>query len=535
MAVLRISLIVVLCSMIHFTPLYSQETDNLWVRLGTLWDAPGNIVDISPDSRYVTVTQDKTTRLVRIETGEVIAEVNKGRFQFSPSGRYAAESEFGIPQSRIYDLQTATTLVVDGYVKQFLNNEQFVFTYQPLETIPGDVNRLVNLNTGESVGEYLGAIVFTPDTRLATATNLEDRNHVTTQIIEIATGAVLAEFVYDYAASDGTWSLIPRFHANGRYLSIYYFPEEFQVIDTTTWKILYRLPGRPGGFGFSFDGHYIVTVDEESYGDVQLMDASSGRILDTVFGSFGFSGNSRYLFRNEAITYDLSHLKIIELNTNNTVFEYEGMIFSPVLVTDSLLQLYDRETESTRYFDITTGNLVQQVEGRAELHHNLLVVDDLTPLRTLQTWESSAIITHSQQIEVTPNGKYALTSNGLLVDVYGLASTRYATMPPPRPTEGIARMEAGEIDLYPSPNALEPRIIAENNLYNPTYMYVLGQAEQGDWLYVTFVALGHTIETVSGWVEQEKTSEIQSWAQAPALNTDHPLEALRAISYLQEQ
>lgn len=424
-ATLRVCLIILLCAALQYNPLASQQSDSAWTLLNTL-DVQGNISTISPDSQYVNViTEAEIAQLVRIETGEVIAENAGGSiFLFSPSGRYASYFDYGFVEmeTTLLDLQTGISRAVDGYIDRYIDNERYVaVTYRTVDL--KDLNSLIDLQTGEIVAEFEGSTTFSSNGRFAAVTDLESRPHIPTKIIEIATGNVIAEFNYDYISTEGMWSAYTRFHANSRYLSIFYFPEEIHIIDTATWQMLYSVQSIYG-IGFSRDGRYAISLNDDGYSDVELMDAATGQVLDTVLGTYSFSADSRYLLRNEAVTYDLRHLKIINLSTNNTVFEYEGMIGEYVLVTDKLLQIYNRETQSTLYFDITTGDLAQEVEGWAEFRHNMLIIEDFqTDLLTLRTWEDPTPIVQIRQIEIAPDGSYALASNGEFVEVYGPANS----------------------------------------------------------------------------------------------------------------
>lgn len=399
-----------------------QQANETGTYLRPLWDTPGYIVDISPDSQHVILSQENTTRLLSIEKGEIIAEVNDGRFDFSPSGRYVVEYSYDLPHSKITDLQTGNTLVLNRNVIAYSDNEQFITVYQQNDAATDELYRLINLHSGDIVAEFTGGVTFSPDTRLAVVTDLEDSSHITTQVIELATKKVLAQYAFDDSIPDKSlWGVYSKFHADSRYLSINYFPSELHVIDTSTWEILYRVSI---GIGFSPDGNYAITLNDDSNSDVQLMEASSGRVLDTVFGAYGFSDDSRYLFRIESVTYDLRHLQLIDLTTNQTIFEHEGYIGSSRLVTDTLLEFWDRGTQSTRYYDITSGVLVREVEGGAEWHYPFLIVGDLqTQILSLRLWESEETIVEGRQVEVTPNGEYVLVADGLIVNVYAVEHT----------------------------------------------------------------------------------------------------------------
>jgi hypothetical protein len=427
-AVLRISLIVLLCSLFSFSSLTSQQAEDGWTHLGTLWDAPGYIGEISPDSQFVSITQEGVSRVVQIETGEVVAEITGNAFQFSPGIRYAHSYSFETKQATIIDLHTGIPLVVDGVVDKFLDHERFaaVSQYYPI----GDFSRLIDLATGEIVAEFPAGAAFSPDARYAAVTDRSQQPHMTTQVIEIATGNVLAEYEYDYPPDRCCWGPYLVFHTSVPYLSIFYLAREVQLIDTATWQVLYKTPSL-WGIVFSSDGRYLATMNDDGQSDVHLLDASSGRVLDTVFGSFSFSADSRYLFRRESVDYDLRRLEIVELSTNEVVFTLQGYFGETQLVTDTLLQVMYWREQKTRYFDISSGEMIYEVEGYAELHHDLLVIEDIsTQMDTLRTWEDPETVIATGQIEVTPDGKYALVSSDGFVDVYGLASERPSTMPP---------------------------------------------------------------------------------------------------------
>lgn len=532
--VLQLVFMVLVANVLQYS--FPQETIEPWVHLSTLWDAPGNIEDISPDSRYAIISQDdyRIQRVVAIATGDIVATVENGGFDFSPTGRYLIERSVG-SDSIIRDFDTGVFITVEGNLLNFLAEEQFVHTSLRDEAMQYTIHRLVDVTTGEITAEYDGNVSFSEDGRLAALTSFnEERTSTTTQLIEIATGAILDTYNYD-SPRQGMFGVRTQFHADNRLLSIWHIAGTVKMIDIATGKLLYE---NRFGFYFSPDWRYVVTGNGDNLDvEVQLMEASTGRILDRVVGIFNFSPDSRYVFRSEVVSFDVYHTEMIDLETYETLFETEGRFSFARLVSEDVIEsaIYFFPKYFTRYYDLLKGELIYIVEGSATRYDDVLVFwQSPFPYRTLQMWQSQNIVAYGTEIEVAPNRQYALVSNGLFVDVYGSESSRSA-LTPPRPPQGVARIEAGEIYLYPAPNASQRQEIAEStNMLNPTNVFVLGQAEQGAWLFVKFDYRPGSfaeLQIATGWIPSDDVSEIESWADVPVLDADQPLETLRTLAY----
>jgi hypothetical protein len=307
-----------------------------------------------------------------------------------------------------------------------------------------------------------------------------------------------------------------------------------QIINTDTWEVLYTLSG---GIVFSPGGRYIAYNDHEGYDDVQLIEAHTGRAIDAFLGTLSFTRDERYWIRGEALDYDARNWQVIDLATNEIIFQHNGYRGPPVIYDDNTVSMWNFVTQSTPVFDLATGELIREIDGVIERFGNAMIVSSLmidqysTPFSYLQNWETSETYAIGRQIKMTPGGKLALVSNGLFIDVYAPDGTEIEGMPPPRPIEGIARSDPGEIALFSVPDSDNPRIVVDGALLNPTYFIVLGKTDAPGWIFVSFLNSGINPERLQGWIRSDGLGEVVSWEDVPVLNADDPIAQLRSIAF----
>lgn len=516
------------------------STDEIgWIRLGTFWDALGSISSISPRGDYTVITYDDTgisddnpRRLVHISTGNVILEVEGGDIVFNDTGQFAIYYQFAdeypyVRQAHVLNLDTGHTYSVDGYIDNFNSNDQYMVSTQRIEGERNPISQLRAPATGEIIAEYTGAIVrFSRDRSVVVVSSIDETQR-TMRVMDIAANEQVAAFTYPIP--DMPYSHNAAFNVDDSLLALYFFPEEMQIIDTDTWTVLYTLIG---SIIFSPDGRYIAHNNHAGYSDVQLIEAHTGRVLDEFLGSLSFSREGPYWIRGEALSYDLRLWQIIELDTGEVVFEATRYIVGPHLYDADTVVMWNIETQMTQFFDLQTQELVREIDGNVERFGEVMIVDMPTlPFDYLQSWETGETYAIGRQIEILPDNTLALVSNGLFVDVYGPARTDTAELPPPRPDEGIARIEPGEIVLYAAPDADNPRIITDSNMLNDTYIYVLGRSAQSGWLYVSFLLWGRNPEWIRGWIRSDGLEQVVSWETVPVLNADDPIANLRSIAF----
>lgn len=517
-------------------PVTVQSNQDEWVHLGTLWDAPGSIGPISTNSEFVILGgPGQTQELIRIESGEVLFENNGGDIIFSPDSDYAVRYEFvhefpyRAEEFEILDLHTGRTTLFDGFFGEFLSGRRLLIESTRGEDFSHTYTTMIDLTTGDVIADYNGWVGrFSRDMSLVVVASTDiDTGTVYVHIIEVATNEPIAEF--NHPIPEYPWSISSAFNLGDSLLALYFFPDEMLIISTDTWETLYTLPG---AIRFSPDGQYIASNNHAGYSEVQLIESHTGQIFDEFVGSLGFSSDGRYWIRGEAITYDLRHWQVIDLNTGEVVFELENFLSSPLIHENDVVQVWNIETQSARFFDLHSGELLREINGFVERWQDIMIVGvERTPFLKLQNWQTSETFAVGRQIKVTPDGRFALVSNRLFVDVYGRVDERLPNLPPPRPEQGIARIGGEEILVYPEPESDTPRAITEGNMLNPTYFDVLGKAEIPGWLFVSFSSGGRNPEMISGWIRSEGLVEIESWGNVPILDVNDPIGSLKSIAF----
>lgn len=535
------TIIIMLLSSIFLSaqnPNTGEIADNTsWIHLGTLWDAPGSISEISSTGEYAVIQQDRIMRLAHIFSGEIVLEVMNGNISFSDDGQYAIYYQYSSYTSTdeeyfsVLNLETGHSYELEGSFDSSASNEIFSVSVERHEGINNPTSQLRLFETGELIAEYQGYIsTFSRDLSFVVVHRIGNigEAHHRFYVLDIESDKILAE--YSHPIPDYVYSGSSSFNVDDSLLAIYFFPDEMKIIDTNTWDVLYTLAG---GISFSADGRYIAHNNHAGYSEVQLIEAHTGEVLDEFLGSLHFSHNGQYWIRGEALDYDVREWQIIEFDTEDTIYEYTGY-GAPGILGDNLISIWDFTTQSTRFYDLDTNELIQEINGFIEAFGNYMIVDDTyTPFEYLTKWDTGETYATGRQIEISPTNDFALVSNGLFVDVYGTIDMQIINLTPPRSEEGIAQASPGELLIYPAPGSDNPRIITDGNMLNDTYFDVLGQSQDSHWLFVSFHSQGVNPERIIGWIQNENLEEIISWENVPILDSEDPINHLKTIAFNQ--
>jgi hypothetical protein len=519
----------------------AQESGNPFVRLATYWDSPGDVKAISADDRWMVITDytAEITRLVEIATGDILTEQPRDYIYFSPDGRYAS----------VYDVASGNTQIIDLARKAVTYEAQtgIILIRFSADSKRGQVpfhddeqnsyhSQVIELETGEVLLDVPGwSERLSPDGQYIAIT---DPVTQTVTVYEVDSGEMVLE-----------WSVIEQGDQQARASGIFspdskllviYQSHNFTgyVFEVGTWERLYEIVGYPG---FNADSRYILSNRHARYSHVFLYEAATGTLLDEVDGDMYFSTDGTLLFRRQG-AFDgdsVGTIQVIELPTLRPLIEISGEGYDTLsvgpLANNTMLrvykQIFDIKTRPiTEFIDLNTGETVKVFDGYADLidaDRNLLHVGGISwlgqPGGKLMNWETGEVYIWEGGIQLSSTGKYIITSNGLLVDIYGAPEDRLDTMPPPRPDSGIGTMEAGDIVLYPVPDAANPLI--ENTLNRLTF-YVLGQTVGGEWLYGT----GMLNERREGWLKADHLTMVKPWDSVPVLDTADPMGNLYEIS-----
>ncbi len=528
---MRYVFMILVCYSLLVFPLEDLPADDqAWVHLSTFWDATGSIGEISPTGEYVIIENGQVKKLVHILTGEVILEVENGEILFSENNQYAIyfqriNTHPYVLNHHILNLNNRTFYTIDGIYDSIHSNEKYNVSYQRVEDAVNPIYHIYLIETGELVAEFLGSIsTFNHDFSHVVLHSNGEVNHGA-RVINIEMGLDVAEYLYPIP--EYVYSFSSMFNTDDSLLAIYFFPDEMQIIDTSTWEILYTLTG---GIWFSPDGNYIAHNNHAGYSEVQLIEAHTGQVVDEFLGSLGFSPDGQYWIRAEAVSYDERDTQIIRLSTDEVIFQRLGYGV-PSIDNDSIISIWDFSTQSTHFYNANTKELIREISGEVQRYDEFVIArDTYSPLTYLRDWDTDDIYAIGRQIKAIPNRNLVLVSNGVFVDLYGQVDTNTENMPPPRPSQGIALSNPEVITLYSAPNAENPRIIAENNTLNPTYYDVLGQTNNDEWLYVSFTVSGVNGGRFQGWIRNENLEIVVSWDNVPVVNAENPMQSLRTIA-----
>lgn len=411
-------LFIALVALSQAKPVPPQDAN--WVHLSTLWDAPGHIEDISSSGDFAVISNEDINRLINIFTGEVILEITDGYINFSSEGPYAFYGQYIDPHSEteqpiisnVLNLQTLDTYSIDGYIQYYKNREHYIVSGQSDSNPENITTRIHAINTGEIISEFDGDIIsISHDLNLVAVHKFDDTERTVT-IYDISSNNEIAH--YTYPVPDYVFSISAAFNADDSLLAIDFFPNENQIISTDTWEVLYTLPG---GIIFSHDGHFIAHNNHAGYSDVQLIEAHTGRIIDEFLGALYFSDNGQYWIRGEALDYERRHWQVIELETNEVVFEDTRYFGTPRVYSDSVVAMWHFENQMTQLYDLLTHELIYEYEGEATPYGDFVLTGTLHD-KALRDWNTSQIVFSGNQIDMAPSGQLALVSTEDAIEVY---------------------------------------------------------------------------------------------------------------------
>lgn len=520
-----ISIILFYCSIIIFPIEDFLPNDQEWVHLSTLWDATGFIGDISPSGEYVIIENGQVKKLVHILTGGVIRKIENGLIYFDSTGQFARTIQFAsetdtVPNPTITNLQTFENYTVENIYNHIWMYDPYLVTVHWEDSFFDASSEIRDLNSGDILTEHRGNFCrFSHDTSMMLVYFMEN-NRTYARVIDVVSGNIIAEF-----SSDRIYSFSCTFNADDSLLALYFMHDDMQIIDTSTWEILYTLTG---GIWFNRDGNYIAHNNHAGYSDVQLIEAHTGQVIDEFLGSVGFSRDGQYWIRAEAVSYDVRDTQIINLDTDEVIYQRVGYGI-PTIDDEGIVSVWDFSTQSTHYYNANINEFIREISGEVQ-RYDEFVIARYSPLTYLRDWETDSVYAIGRRMKATPDGRFVLVSNGVYVDVYGSADINTENMPPARLPQGIAISNPEVITLYSEPNAENPRIITESNMLNETYYDVLGQSNDTEWLFVSFWVSGRNPELVQGWIQNENLEVFTSWDDAPILDFDNPFGSLRTSS-----
>ena len=533
----RVTILTIIIVLFTLSRSHAQDAFEL-VRLATYWDTPGYVTDISANDRHMIVydTVGEQARLVEIATGHILTEQPRNdALYFSPDGRYASVYDVASGNTQIVDLERKVVTYeapVGRILIRFSPDSQYgVAGFSDPEQRNYHA-QVIRVETGDVLIDVPGwNEQLSPDGRFIAVT---DPLTQTAAVYDVNSGEIVLEWPLTSPTEEQVSASI-TFSPDSKLLVIYQFHNNTGfVFDTESWQQRYEIVGHPG---FSADSQYILSNRHAGYSHVYLYEAATGRLLDEVGGDMYFSVDSKLLFRRQASAPGdrAGTVQVIDLSSDQTLLEVRSEGYDSIGVgveaSNTLVRVYKQILDinfipTTTFIDLSCGDMVIEVTGRAVLidrELGLMLVGNLDrqkqPGQHLVDWDTGETLLVDRFMEASPAGRYIVASNGLFVDVCGVPEDRLETMPGPRPDSGIGSMEAGDISIYPTPDAAEPLI--ENTL-NPLIFYVLGQTADGEWLYGT----GQLNERREGWLRAEQLTVVEPWDDVPVLDPADPLQNL---------
>lgn len=551
------------------------------VRLATYWDSAGHRAEISPDERHLIITNDNYTSFIEINTGRIVlSEPDGTSIRFTPTGNHVIVFQRDIRLIKIInlnDMMTILELEADGYGFSPLDNYLIVRHDQPqttefidlltmsvvleLDGYPRFASRpnsedIVMVSTideatkapatqvyafpsGELLGEFLGewGEISPNSTFISTVTVSPEPDSATLRVFDITTGDIV--FVREYVKSHHYNSYSVGTHFVGDLVVVYHsesIPAISDVYELDTWELRFTVEG---SIRFNEDYQFAVSNNDSGISDVSLIDVETGEIIDTVLGGMYFIDND-LLYRNQAINNDFNHIQLIDLSNMEVLAEVFGQNIGVALYNNILRVVqfnYSYETK-IRFTDIITGELLFETINYARIldtNNDLAIMED-NGLEVLSNWRTGEMFirTRYNTIEASPSENYFLVSNGQYIDLYGTSDMRVDTMPAPRPDYGFGELEAGDFQAYSNPEYLGTAI--EYSSLNPTMFEVLGQSEDGGWVYTLFRWYDQNNPANGGyrqgWIPAEQLTVVHSWEDVPILTPN--LELFQLRNYAEE-
>ena len=269
--------------------------------------------------------------------------------------------------------------------------------------------------------------------------------------------------------------------------------KNLKVIQDTTAKKLQLMDKAQNVCIAEFEGYHLAISPDEKYlvvenqGKGQVIEIETMKlmlILDTDI--YHISPDSNYI---AVETLDGGYVRVYEINTGQVIASTDLFWFDSFSFTQNNHWL--------RLSSMKIG-----IQDIFDLQSNTIIFKDLASFKELK------------------NGNILTSTRHEIVDLYGHAESRIATMPKPRPDPLVGTVAIQQATLFKVP-ANEP--ITTINQH--TTCYILGRLE-ATWFYVG-------VHHFRGWVEIANLKIDEPWDDAPILDPADPLGSLREISEAQ--
>lgn len=395
------------------------NADNLAIYSHSI-EFSGFISKISPNGQHVIIQNDDLLKLVEIESGEIVHQILDGWIRFSDEGNYVYFANYmkqskAIPKTTVMNLKSKQTYSFDGIIFEIVEDQRHFVRTIGTESPANPISFIHELSTSEVSGVYFGVVGGWSHNAKHLVVHILEETQRRFKVIDLANNIVVAE--YTYPIPEHVFSYGISFNADDSILSLYFFPEQMQIIDTDTWEVLYTLAG---GISFSADGKYILHNNHAGYSEVQLLEAYSGEVVDELLGAIYLVQNDKYLVRGEGITFTERNWQVFDFETGKLRLEENNHLGAPTIYDDEIASFWDFGLKETRFYDLRTGELMREVYGLVErFGHYIVVYESHAQKYYLRNFEDTVTLAESvYPIKVTSDNKYALVRNDERIDVY---------------------------------------------------------------------------------------------------------------------
>jgi hypothetical protein len=423
----------------HSTVSLAQDDAKPFVRLATYWDAPGVVKSISTDDRWLVIydSNTQTSRLVEVATGQVlITNAVDNSIRYSPLGRFASVNTGEKQTAQIFDLSAKKEVVeAPGVVVKFSPDESLVMVSKYDSAAQESNTTVADTKSGTVRLRVEGdGNAFSPDSRVI---GIDDSKHLTTRLVEVSTGKPIFEF----PTRDYQEGAIPntnvRFSPDGKLVAIHQLSNiTTYVIDTGTWVVLYDIYGF---VTFSPDSHYLK-VRQSDGGEAPnvLLEASTGKQLDKVYGELWFSDDSKLLYRSDSTNCAYQcYMQVIDLSSMKPLIDIQKCVGLEAVEDGKIIEVYDEDITAPQvhqFIDLATGSILWQAKANdvdmIDYDRRLVLMSD-HGRQSIENFETGEVLVAERQITLSNSKQLAFASNGTVVDLYGSPDMRVDTMPAP--------------------------------------------------------------------------------------------------------
>jgi WD40 repeat protein len=422
----------------------AQEATPPLALLTTYEDAPGRLTRISPDGLWLVIYDEANnlSRLVEVATGRILAEsAQQYSIHFCPDSSCAA---YRIDDSMIELIALPEGDLItefEGDFPQFSADSRYVWVNRRVDarytTNLTYTTYVVDILTGEGILQVAG---------IGRAINgqvgwfsVNDSYNLNTHIYDLQTGDLEFSIPIELGENSQNGQADSIFSPDGRQIIVVYpLLQTAAIYSTETWELQYRVEDTTR-IGFRVDGRYILANDSDVHDSnhAQLLDAQTGDLIDEIEpGTLTFSHDGLILYRLFDVEMrDTYTIQAVEVATGEVLTEERGFIRLKLVENNQIAEIFDNNSRTTRFIDLTTDQIIWEIEGNASIFdfdRSLLFIHEFNNNRLINADTGEVYIT-AEQLFASPIEGFIFASREGYVELYGAPDARLDEMPTPRP------------------------------------------------------------------------------------------------------